>query len=355
MLRDLCQLSGANGQSSRLPEGYDPKAMRDLYERFIVWAASLGALQKGHASLDSRISDDDLTSEVLRLLRRLKFFASECLYPLECRYCGLIWLVSPILDGSREQLTWVSEPLSATPSSTECFGDLGDGSLLDYSSDGDDNHAESTKAEVVNESNDICMSIDVAITSLMRLSMQVHLSTKRGKFARCPLTSTHDVEPDINHMREIFPWASSNQPFVRKMGRANSQRRVWLLYRRSHNDKLSLDKISTHIVPTTQVQGGPTSMDLTTIEESFPSPTDTKATTFQFQLQRAGTSYHAVAQSEYPETFFGKSSLAAEDEPEVLIPRSPVGVASGRPFQCPYCHEIVEISSKNAWLLVSNT
>jgi hypothetical protein len=78
LLRDLCQRgSGVNGESSSLPKGYDPKALGDLHDRFNVWAASLGALQKGHASLDSRISNDDLTCEVLRLLHQLKFFALE--------------------------------------------------------------------------------------------------------------------------------------------------------------------------------------------------------------------------------------------------------------------------------------
>jgi hypothetical protein len=269
-------------------------------------------------------------------------------------FFGLIWLVSPILDGSRAQLTWVTEPLNATPSTLEFLDDLSDGSLLDDSEDGDENHSESTKAEVVNESNDICMSIDVAITSLMRLSMQIHLSSKRDKFARCPLTPTYDVGADVNHIRERFPWALGNEALVRKLGSANAQRRLWLSYRRSHNDKLSMDKISTNTVPTTEAEGVPTSIDQTAVEESFPSPTDTKATTFQFQMKRAETGYHTAAQSEYPETFFGKSLLAADDEPETLIPRSPPGVASGRPFQCPYCCEIVEVSSKNAWLLVSS-
>ena len=159
------------------------------------------------------------------------------------------------------------------------------------------------------------------------------------------------MEPDINHIRERFPWASSNEALVKKLGRANTQRRIWLAYRRSHNDKLSMDKISTEIVPTSTLEMEPISIQgLTTIEASFPSPTDTKATTFKVQLKRAGTGHQTVTQSEYPETFFGKSCLAGEDEPEILVPRIPAGVASGRPFQCPYCCEIVEVSSKNAWL-----
>jgi hypothetical protein len=259
--------------------------------------------------------------------------------------------VSPILGGSREQRTWVRDPLSAEPSDLNFFGDSSDGSSLSDWDYGDDNHAKTTEAEVVTESNDLCMSIGVSITSLMRLSMQVHLSRKRNKFARCPLTPDYDVEPDINHVRERLPWASSNEALVRKLGRANTQRRIWLAYRRNHNNKLSVDKISCEIVLTNQVEKGPRSIEgLTTIEASFPSPTDTKATTFQVQLKRAGTGHHTVTQSKYPETFFGKSSLAGEDEPETLVPRSPAGVASGRPFQCPYCYEIVEVSSKNAWM-----
>jgi hypothetical protein len=259
--------------------------------------------------------------------------------------------VSPILDGSREQRTWVRDPLNPEPGDLEFFGDSSDGSLLSDLDHGDDNHAKSASNEVVTESNDLCMSIDDAITSLMRLSMQIHLSRKRGKFSRCPLTPEYDVEPDINHIRERFPWASSNEGLVRKLGRANTQRRIWLTYRKNHNEKLSLDKISTEVGPTKRLEMEPISIQgLATVEASFPSPTDTKATTFQVRLKRAATGDQTVTQSEYTETFFGKSFFAGEDEPEILVPRSPAGVASGRPFQCPYCCEIVEISSKNAWL-----
>ena len=94
--------------------------------------------------------------------------------------------MSPILDGSREQRTWVSDPLSPEPSDLDSFGDSSDGSLLSDGDHDDDNHAKSADAEVVTESNDLCMSIDIAITSLMRLSMQIHLSRKRGKFLKMP-------------------------------------------------------------------------------------------------------------------------------------------------------------------------
>ena len=64
-------------QQACLLEGFDAKNLTDSYDRFNVWISSLGVLQKGRASLDFRISHDNLATEALRLLGQLEFFVSE--------------------------------------------------------------------------------------------------------------------------------------------------------------------------------------------------------------------------------------------------------------------------------------
>ena len=51
----------------------DPAALQDEFGRFRVWSGNLGALQKGHSSLDYRLRDAPLLSgEVLKLLEELQ-------------------------------------------------------------------------------------------------------------------------------------------------------------------------------------------------------------------------------------------------------------------------------------------
>ena len=66
-------------------EGLTAIELKDINERFTMWARSLGALQKGPASLDSRIAHDDIFNEVLRLLRQLNEYLSD-----RKALCGLL-------------------------------------------------------------------------------------------------------------------------------------------------------------------------------------------------------------------------------------------------------------------------
>ena len=50
-----------------------PSSLEDEYGRFKVWAANLGALQKGHSSLDYRLRASPLlNTNVLKLLKELQ-------------------------------------------------------------------------------------------------------------------------------------------------------------------------------------------------------------------------------------------------------------------------------------------
>lgn len=65
-------------------EGLTATELKDTNDRFNMWARSLGALQKGSASLDFRIAHDDIFNEVLRLLRQLNAYLSD--RKLRCRF-----------------------------------------------------------------------------------------------------------------------------------------------------------------------------------------------------------------------------------------------------------------------------
>lgn len=78
-LRDLCKNIAAKTESGTVPDGVDAnsKYLADCFDRFNIWAGSLGVLQKGDASLDARLSNHILAREVLRLLKQLDTVLSD--------------------------------------------------------------------------------------------------------------------------------------------------------------------------------------------------------------------------------------------------------------------------------------
>jgi hypothetical protein len=63
---------------SKSTEEVDSDALEDEIGRFRVWAGNLGALQKGHSSLDYRLRDSpNLLSSALKLLNELEHNLNE--------------------------------------------------------------------------------------------------------------------------------------------------------------------------------------------------------------------------------------------------------------------------------------
>jgi hypothetical protein len=74
---------------STTDQALDRESLRDEFGRLRVWSGNLGALQKGHSSLDYRLRDSPLlSSNVLKLLQELEQNLSEgtFLHPPRDRY-----------------------------------------------------------------------------------------------------------------------------------------------------------------------------------------------------------------------------------------------------------------------------
>ena len=180
----------------------------------------------------------------------------------------------------------------------------------------------------------------------MRLSIQIHRSSRKGKFARCALDQNFELEADKNHVRELFPSAVHNESLITKLARANAQRRQWLVYRRQHVERLGTDRISGDAdtdASRTTIGPGDSRLARRSIAPSLP---DTVASV----LKRSGTgkSLDIVSYSDYTETQQGLSTVAEGDK-RLLVPEPPVYVRPGQPFSCPYCQNIIEISGQDSW------
>ncbi|KAI2638009.1 ankyrin repeat-containing domain protein [Hypomontagnella submonticulosa] len=334
-LRELCAEISTKIDSGSLPDGVyaDSNGLTDCIDRFNIWAGSLGVFQKGDASLDARLSNHLLLREVVRLLTQLDTFSSD---------------LRRIVNGSDEQRVWTQSSLQIDPSEFSDFEDSSSDSederVLTPDSDG--------LGEILSESKELYHSIEESITSLLRLSVLISKSSRKSKFARSSVDENYAVGPDVSHVRDFFPYAAENIPLVERLGKSNAQRRQWLWYRRRHREKLSVDLSGLTEQQLSLMKpvndDGEASMVVFSIGEqqdvAMPSVTGTKASTFRSQLEPS-----AYSKSEILGTVFGRSSMAAPDEPHLMVPEPPHDLVLGQPYYCRYCCNMVEISGRNAW------
>ncbi len=216
------------------------------------------------------------------------------------------------------------------------------------------------------------LSINESITSLLRLSVHVHRSSRKAKFAKSSTDKHYAIGPDISHVRDFFPHldTTGNLALAERLGKANAQRRQWLWYRRRHRQKLSVDLSGTGaqegVPPLGEWierhggragNGDAESIALFSIDEESPdsarSPSlvsGTRASTF-----RSGPAAPSLISPSNapPETLFGRSSKAAASEQKLLVPEPPRDLVLGQPYFCPYCCNVVELSGKHAWQYVT--
>jgi hypothetical protein len=79
-LRDLISQITTKLELGKISSGVEADAeyLTDCLDRFNIWTRSLGVFQQGEASLDARLSNHYLAREVLRLLKQLNVFTSDC-------------------------------------------------------------------------------------------------------------------------------------------------------------------------------------------------------------------------------------------------------------------------------------
>jgi len=230
-----------------------------------------------------------------------------------------------------------------------------------------EDHDSANNDELVTESRDLHLSVNESITSLLRLSVHVHRSSRRAKFAKSSTDKHYAIGPDIGHVRDFFPHldSTSNVALAERLGKANAQRRQWLWYRRRHREKLSVDlsASSTEGIPalgewvqrhSRRVENDDTeSIALFSVDEESAGTwtpslvSGTKASTFR-SVPAAAASLISPSNAP-PDTLFGRSSKAATGEQRLLIPEPPHDLVLGQPYFCRYCCNMVEISGKHAW------
>lgn len=151
--------------------------VRRLDDCLDIGAGSLGASQRGDASLDARLANHGMLNEMIRLLR----LVGKHTVSLELIF-ETIWTCIQVSLVLRELMT---------------------------------------------ESKDIC--INDCITSLLPLSIIVSRAARRVKFSKQALGHEYSIVLGVNRVRDAFPSASANRMLVNGIGKANAQRQQWLI------------------------------------------------------------------------------------------------------------------------------
>ena len=169
-----------------------------------------------------------------------------------------------------------------------------------------------------------------SISCLLRIWLLIQ---KPGPHARFISTGRFDVSVhqrwDEGHVREKF----KNIPewLIVRLGKANTRRRQFLEYRKSHNERIK----------------SPQSMfeDKKTVVSSIPS----RIKNNEYFQESAGSQIMGVHDVDdgYTVTSYAETTT---NQATSLLPPVPSMAQGGAPFQCPYCFMVVDgIYSKAQW------
>ncbi|KAK1475049.1 hypothetical protein CCUS01_16969 [Colletotrichum cuscutae] len=376
----IAVLDQPNQQSDGKLDVSTVEAQRD---RFKIWAANLGGLQYGRASLDFRLMDAPLLQNVvLKFLNELKRVVSES---------------TEVIEGKRQPKENI---LNVTPNHPEIHED--DSSDSSSFSEGLETTAEDVSQTELGQNSD---EIDDTISSLVKISFRIrgissrdsqaaHKATMHKEFIQDEELNTVDVfsvysvfdrrhvEEWILHLRQS-PESAGSQPqtppritsdevhheedkshikpvtfedsdikLIERWSKATTVRRRVLAYWRRHARKLAKrdheptpqrDQNSSSLTPDTidsnQTPMIPPIVLGMTHPESLPALSSkggtllsgTEATRLPMQMDMADAS-----------SVISHSTYFSEEGKSTDLPKPPKLKNRESEFTCPYCHEILK-------------
>ena len=277
-----------------------------------------------------------------------------------------------IISGVRQQEVWYS---------TDEIFDFGAGEFSDMDSDEEDSPGDLQKSPGVSsnstsgvgsepqrmtESNELALAMGEALRGLFQLSMFIHKSTRRNKFASFAAgRGEMETQIDIRHVQDRFPFARNNPELIERLGKANARRRQWLGYKKKHRAKLGRQP-SPDLNPDSTTEGPSRwSLSLGTglpledhVGEGVDIPSDqsertalssTVASTFYAAPPLEPDEESQGSEAGYSETTYSESVEGGSEIAMSYFPQPPPESVNGNPFECPYCFQIVSITGRTSW------
>lgn len=251
-------------------EQIDQESLEDEFGRFRVWSGNLGALQKGHSSLDYRLRDSPLLSgNALKFLGELNNNLEEA---------------TAIVSGHRLPY---EEQRKSIPDEGERDEDE-DGF---FSEDDEEEEADGSRKELTMRYEEVVDIID----NLYKLSVRIRTPTIRSRSLKAASYQPKDRETGIDilssyaqydqqHVHELL--RSLREPYVgdaeldddymgSRLAQSITLRRRHFKYWKRHRDKLSVSTIPEHEIEvpaehTNKTLPMPTNNDLAEMEVPTP-------------------------------------------------------------------------------------
>ncbi|KAI9769386.1 MAG: hypothetical protein M1840_004088 [Geoglossum simile] len=301
--------------------------------RLRLWAANIGALQRGKSSLDYRLREaSDVSGLTTGILESLNKRLEE---------------VFSIVSGERPQRALLVPDASFDGAPSEC---------------GDDYTVEVIPEHgcILSPSSEMHLLLSVihnTITNLFRLSVMLRSPIPLDRFMKASAEDlSYYTSYDCRHVSEKFPHAQQTPWLIERLGKANTRRRQYLKYRETHRAKLAKDTVTTQGADDNGLFGqGYTKTPVTNEPNKDVQSQGTSPKVAGTLLDTVATSYtpgDIDIIAERPETARSETTFATsvgDRSGNVTIPPPPKESANGQHFECPYCFFIEAITGFSDW------
>ncbi|KAF2128477.1 hypothetical protein P153DRAFT_397547 [Dothidotthia symphoricarpi CBS 119687] len=334
------KLSTSNGKWT---DSIDHEALNDEFGRLRVWSGNLGALQKGHSSLDYRLRDSPLLSDnALKFLKELEENLDEAY---------------AVVSGAR--LPYEEQPRSDKDEEEE---DDNDDGFFSEDEEEDDGPSEE-KTELSMRFGEVVDIID----NLYKLSVRIRMPTIRSRSLKAASYQPTDPETGVNlldmyaeydlqHTKELIwhlrqPHTGDSQPesdyFVTRLSKGITLRRRQFKYWKRHRDKLSISAVfgegSQIIQPVVERPDAPQRIDTLEVNPENPIIVTKEAPshkTGKTLLSGTEATQHHQSLDEMVDTKSVTSYAVTVKDIQgrgVDLPPPPKGAGGEKDFECPYC------------------
>ncbi|KAF1957486.1 hypothetical protein CC80DRAFT_443757 [Byssothecium circinans] len=322
----------------------DYEALQDEIGRFRVWCGNIGALQKGHSSLDYRLRDSPLlSSNTLKLLAELKENLEAAL---------------DIVSGNRLPYEKQQKPDETDEDEVE-NDDF-------FSEDEDEDEPGAPKTELEMRFREFVDIID----NLYKLSVRIRQPTIRSRSLKAASYAPKDPETqidileqyaafDLQHTWELVrhlrtPYAGANdiekdEALIHRLARAVTLRRRQFKYWKRHRDKLGVSTIPEDAPIQPQVER-PEQMNLHDTLEVQPGVTEQviikeapSQKTGKTMLSGTEVTYHHQSLDDIVDsksvTSYATTVRDASGR-SIQLPPPPKAADGEKDFECPICYII---------------
>lgn len=291
-LQLLNQIQGLVEQPGyRFEQDVSIDSWTDELGRLRVWAANIGAHQTGQSSLEFRLRDaSHISQHITRLLKDLE---------------GVLHEVEDELSSGRVDH---AEAIVFSDDEEPCCEDEALPSDLQQLHDG-----------VVN-----------IVDCLYKMSMLIRRPAQHDVLIGTHRSDAAAFAPfDQDHVRNKF--SNADETTIQRLGHAITQRRKYLRYRDRHRAKLG-----NGIEEVQGIGGIQRATTQTTLSETIATGFQNQNIDFEEISSNSG-----VSQTSY--------SPSLMDGGSITIPPLPRESTAGKPFECPYCFFLIEVSGTRSW------